>query len=91
MNRSVLLGLFIAASVMASPSFAAVKDQCADNLKTIDNAKAQIPAEMADQVAASVDQAKADHAKGTKEGTDACIAETNQTIKALKDAHKGGK
>ncbi|MFY0731231.1 hypothetical protein [Pseudomonas sp. NFX15] len=91
MNRSVLLGLFVAASMMASTSFAAEKDQCAVNLQTIENAKAQIPAEMADQVADSVEKAKADHAKKTKQGTDDCVAETNQTIMDLKNANKGGK
>jgi hypothetical protein len=90
MNRSVLLGLFVAASIMASTSFAA-EDLCAVNLKTIENGKAQIPPEMTDQVKASVEQAKADQAKGTKQGTDDCIAETTQTIQDLKNASKGGK
>jgi hypothetical protein len=91
MKRSVLLGLFVTASLMASTSFAAGEDLCAVNLKSIENAKAQIPEEMADQVADSVKQAKADQAKGTKEGTDDCIAETTQTIQDLKNASKGGK
>ncbi|MBK5352640.1 hypothetical protein JFU37_08975 [Pseudomonas sp. TH41] len=91
MKRSVLFGLFVTASLLASPSFAADKDLCAANLKTIENAKAQIPQEMADQVADSVKQAKADHAKGTKKGMDDCVAETNQTIQDLKNANKGGK
>jgi len=68
MKRSVLLGLFVTASLMASTSFAA-EDLCAVNLKTIENAKAQTPPEMADQVMESVTKAKADQAKGTKEGT----------------------
>jgi len=91
MNRSVLLGLFITASMMASTSFAAEKDLCAVNLQTIENAKAQIPPEMVDQVKASVEQAEADHAKGTKAGIDDCVAETNDIIKTLTDAKKGGK
>jgi hypothetical protein len=90
MKRSVLLGLFVTVSLMASPSFAA-EDLCAVNIKTIENARAQTPPEMADQVMDSVKQAKADQAKGTKEGTDDCIAETEQTIKQIKDANKGGK
>lgn len=89
MKRSVLLGLFVTASLMASTSFA--EDLCAVNLKTIENAKAQIPPEMTDQVMDSVKQAKADQAKGTKQGTDDCIAETTQTIQDLQDAKKGGK
>lgn len=90
MKRSVLFGLFVTASMMASASFAA-DDICAVNLQTIANAKAQIPPEMSEQVEASVEQAKVDQAKGTKEGTDDCIAETNQTIQDLKNASKGGK
>ena len=82
MKRSVLLGLFVTASMMASTSFAA-EDLCAVNLKTIENAKSQIPPEMTEQVKASVEKAKADHAIGTKEGTEDCIAETTQTIQAI--------
>ncbi|MGY3173099.1 hypothetical protein C4E44_23050 [Pseudomonas sp. MWU12-2312b] len=91
MKRSVLFGLFVTASLLASPSFAAEKDQCAVNLQTIEDAQAQIPEEMADQVADSVKQAQADHAKGTKQGIDDCVAETNQTIQDIKNANKGGK
>ncbi|RON25979.1 MULTISPECIES: hypothetical protein [Pseudomonas] len=90
MKRSVLLGMFVTASMLASPSFAA-EDLCAVNLKTIENAKSQTPPEMTDQVMESVTKAKADQAKGTKEGTDDCIAETEQTIQQLKNANKGGK
>jgi hypothetical protein len=89
MKRSVLLGLFVTASMMASTSFAA-EDLCAVNLKTIDNAKAQIQApEIQERVAASVEKAKADQAKGTKEGTEDCIAETNQTILDIRKATGG--
>ncbi len=91
MNRSVLLGFFVVASMMASTSFAAEKDLCAVNLQTIENGKAQIPPEMTEQVKASVEQAKADHAKGTKQGIDDCVAETNDIIKAVTDSKKGGK
>lgn len=90
MKRSVLLGLFLTASMLASTSFAA-EDLCAVNLKTIENGKAQIPPEMADQIKASVEKAKADQAKGTKEGTDDCIAETTQTIQDVANAKKGAK
>jgi hypothetical protein len=91
MKRSVLFGLFVTASLLASPSFAAEKDLCAVNLQTIKDAETQIPQEMSDQVEASVKQAQKDHALGTKKGTDDCIAETNQTIQDIKDANKGGK
>ncbi|WPN49858.1 MULTISPECIES: hypothetical protein [unclassified Pseudomonas] len=90
MNRSVLLGLFVTASIMASPSFAA-EDLCAVNIKTIENGKAQIPPDVAKQVDASLEKARADQAKGTKEGTDDCIAETTQTIQDITNAKKGGK
>ena len=90
MKRSVLLGLFVTVSLMASPSFAA-EDLCAVNSKTIENAKTQIPPDMTEQVMDSVKKAKADHAKGTKEGIDDCIAETEQTIQQIKNANKGGK
>ena len=90
MKRSVLLGLFVTVSLMASTSFAA-EDLCAVNIKTIENAKAQTPPEMADQVMESVTKAKADQAKGTKEGIDDCIAETNDIIKAVTDSKKGAK
>lgn len=90
MKRSVLFGLFVTASLMASPSFAA-DDLCASNLKTIENTKAQTPPEMADQVMDSVKKAQAHQAKGTKEGIDDCIAETEQTIQQIKNANKGGK
>ncbi|MGF6486276.1 hypothetical protein [Pseudomonas frederiksbergensis] len=90
MKRSVLLGLFVTASMLASPSFAA-EDLCAVNLKTIENAKSQTPPEMTDQVMESVTKAKADHAKGTKEGTDDCIAETTKTIQAIQKSSDGGK
>ncbi|MCP1499554.1 hypothetical protein J2Y86_004261 [Pseudomonas migulae] len=90
MKRSVLLGLFVTVSLMASPSFA-VEDLCAVNLKTIENAKAQIPPDMNEQVMDSVEKAKADHAKGTKEGTNDCIAETTKTIQAIQKVSDGGK
>ncbi|MET0774717.1 MAG: hypothetical protein ABWZ65_04405 [Pseudomonas mandelii] len=90
MKRSVLLGLFVTASLMASTSFAA-EDLCAVNLKTIENAKAQIAPEMTEQVAASVKKAKADQALNTKKGTDDCIAETTQTIQEIQKLSDGGK
>ncbi|RON37755.1 hypothetical protein BK666_31530 [Pseudomonas frederiksbergensis] len=91
MKRSVLLGLFVTASLMASTSFAAEKDLCATNLQTIEDSKAQISPEMSEQVQASVDKAKADHATGTKKGTEDCIAETTQTIQDIQKSGDGGK
>lgn len=92
MKRSVLLGLFVTASMMASTSFAAADDLCEVNLQTIANAKAQIQApEMQARVEASVQQAKAHQAMNTKEGTEKCIAETTQTIQEIQKASKDGK
>ena len=92
MKRSVLLGLFVTASMMASTSFAATDDLCTVNLQTIANAKSQIQApEMQARVEASVQQAKAHQAMNTKEGTEKCIAETTQTIQAIQKSSDGGK
>lgn len=94
MKRSVLLGLFVTASMMASTSFAAnsTDDLCEVNLQTIANAKAQIQTpEQQARVDASVQQAKAHQAMGSKEGTEKCIAETTQTIQELRNANKDGK
>ncbi|MBK5517909.1 MULTISPECIES: hypothetical protein [unclassified Pseudomonas] len=90
MKRSVLLGLFVTASMMASTSFAATEDLCAVNLQTIANAKSQIQApEIQTRVEASVQQAKAHQAMNTKEGTEKCIAETTQTIQDIQNASSG--
>ena len=92
MKRSVLLGLFVTASMMASTSFAATDDLCTVNLQTIANAKSQIQApEMQARVEASVQQANAHQAMNTKEGTEKCIAETTQTIQEIQKASDGGK
>ncbi|MDI3270842.1 hypothetical protein ACYZT7_04950 [Pseudomonas sp. RT4P38] len=94
MKRSVLLGLFVTASLMASTSFAAggSEDLCETNLQTIANAKSQIQApEISARVEASVQQAKAHQAMNTKEGTEKCISETTQTIQEIQNASKGGK
>lgn len=91
MKRSVLLGLFVTASMLASTAFAA-DNLCTVNLQTIANAKAQLQApEIQARVEASVQHAQAYQALGTKEGTEKCIAETTQTIQDIQDAMKGGK
>ena len=70
MKRSVLLGLFVTASMLASSSFAAGDDLCATNLQAIANAKTQTLApEIKTRVEASVQQAKAYQAQNTEEGT----------------------
>jgi hypothetical protein len=91
MKHSVLFGLFVTASLMASTSFAA-EDQCAVNLKTIESntAEHQSSQDMMNQIKEGVEKAKADQAKGTKEGKDDCVAKTNVLIQSMKNANKGG-
>ncbi|AXP06961.1 hypothetical protein ACWA6H_24725 [Pseudomonas bijieensis] len=94
MKRSVLLGLFVTASMLASSSFAAggTEDLCEANLQTIANAKNQIKApDVSARVEASVQQAKAHQAQNTKEGTEKCISETTQTIQDIQKVSKDGK
>ena len=92
MKRSVLLGLFVTASMLASSSFAAGDDLCATNLKAIANAKTQTLApEIKTRVEASVQQAKAYQAQNTEEGTKKCISETTQTLQEIQNAGKGDK
>lgn len=90
MKRSVLLGLFVTASMLASSSFAA--DLCETNLKTIENAKAQYQgSDIEAKVEASIQQAKAHQALKTKEGLDKCTSETTQTIQEIQNVSKEGK
>ncbi|WP_260959830.1 hypothetical protein [Pseudomonas citri] len=94
MKRSVLLGLFVTASMLASPSFAAgsSSDLCDTNLKTIESAKTQIQgSDIEARVEASVQQAKAYQAQNTEEGTKKCISETTQTIQEIQKVNKDGK
>jgi hypothetical protein len=90
MKRSVLLGLFVTASMMASTSFAADKpaDLCDANIQTINNAKGQLAAkpELSQRAETSVSKAQALKAQGK---IDDCIAETSQTIVELRKATGG--
>jgi hypothetical protein len=90
MKRSVLLGLFVTASMMASTSFAADKpaDLCEANIQTITNAKTnyQSSAELNSRVEASVNKAKALKAEGK---IDDCVAETQQTILEIRKTSDG--
>ncbi|MFJ2459500.1 hypothetical protein ACIOVC_13315 [Pseudomonas neuropathica] len=85
MKRSVLLGLFVTASMMASASFADGKpaDLCDANIQTIENGKGQLSAnpELSQRAETSVAKAKALKAQGK---IDDCIAETSQTIVELR-------
>lgn len=87
MNRSVMLGLFVTASMMASASFAAETpaDLCDANLQTIENAKSkyQTSPDLNSRVSASVSKARALKAQGK---IDDCLAETQRT---LLDIQKG--
>lgn len=87
MKRSVLLGLFVTASMMASTSFAADKpaDLCDANIQTINNAKGQLSAnpELSQRAVASVTKAQSLKAEGKIED---CVAETSQTIVELRKA-----
>lgn len=81
MKRSVLLGLFVTASMLASTSFAADKPEslCDANLNQIESAKTQYQTspDLNARVSASVSKARALKAQGK---TDECLAETQQTL-----------
>jgi hypothetical protein len=87
MKRSVLLGLFVTASMMASTSFAADKpaDLCDANVKTIENMKGQLSAkpELSQKADATLTRA---HDLKSKGQIDNCVAETQQTILELQKA-----
>ncbi|MBD9443748.1 hypothetical protein [Pseudomonas sp. PDM04] len=93
MKRSVLLGLFVTASMMASTSFAASKTDnlCETNIQTIENGKAQVKPEMQGQIEASLNKAKALLNKGDETSIKQCITETQQTMTELQKTNKDGK
>ncbi|WP_053152087.1 hypothetical protein [Pseudomonas sp. Pf153] len=93
MKRSVLLGLFVTASMLASSSFAAgTDDLCDTNIKAIENSKTQIQGtDLETRAATSVQQAKAFQAQNTEEGTKKCISETTQTLQEIQKVNKDGK
>ncbi|AWA37770.1 hypothetical protein CFN16_03250 [Pseudomonas fluorescens] len=80
MKRSVLLGLFVTASMMASTSFAADKpaDLCDANIQEINNLKGQLSSspEKTQMVETSLSKAQALKAQGK---IDDCVAETSKT------------
>ncbi|MCU0119809.1 hypothetical protein N8H74_16215 [Pseudomonas sp. B2M1-30] len=90
MKRSVLLGLFVTASMMASTSFAASKPDslCEANIQTIENAKTQYQTstDLNSRVTASVQKAKSLKAEGK---IDDCVAETQQTILEIRKTSNG--
>lgn len=90
MKRSVLLGLFVTASMMASTSFAADKPDslCETNIQTIENAKTQYQSapDLNSRVTASLQKAKTLKAQGNY---DDCVAETQQTILEIRKTSDG--
>lgn len=90
MNRSVLLGLFITASVLAGPSFASPKDQCQVNLETLSNARAQLGSSQQQNLDNSVQQAKDHEALKTEKGSEDCVAITDRAILEIRNSQKGG-
>lgn len=94
MKRTALAGLFISAAMLASPVFAdSQADLCQINLQKIKDAKVsteQMSESMKTDIDATIGTATAEHAKGTKEGTENCISLTNQAIQKLQNNTKGG-
>ncbi|SDZ40372.1 hypothetical protein [Pseudomonas sp. NFIX28] len=91
MKRSVLLGLFVTASVLASPSFAGnQEDLCEANLQTIRDARTTIQSQdLKTNMEATMQQAQAAQAKNTEEGTKECIALTTRAIQTIQNSTKG--
>lgn len=91
MKRSVLLGLFVTASILASPSFAGnQEDLCQVNLQTIRDARTTIQSpDLQANMEATVQQAQAAQAKNTEEGTKECIALTTRAIQTIQNSTKG--
>ncbi|KMM77868.1 hypothetical protein [Pseudomonas deceptionensis] len=92
MKRTALAGLFISAVMLASPVFAAT-DLCQINLQKIKDAvvsSGEMSSDLQDSVESRVAEAKAEQAKGTKEGIDNCISLTTQTLQDIADNNKGG-
>lgn len=89
MKGTALSALFAAATLLASPVFAADQDLCAINLQKIDDAKATA-ATTSEGLDKTLDQhiadAKTAQAKGdTKE----CIAITSKVLSRLEKSDKG--
>jgi hypothetical protein len=93
MKRSALAGLFITATMLASPVFAAAQeDLCQINLQKIKDAKVStevMSEQLSADIDASVQQATAEKAKGTEESTKNCISITTQAIQKLQNNTKG--
>jgi hypothetical protein len=89
MKRTTLTGLFITASLLAAPVFAA-DDLCAVNLQKIkDEQTISTPAKPAvsDTNTATLEKAQAAHAKGDEK---TCITETTKILSDIEKSKKGG-
>ena len=92
MKGTALSALFAAATLLASPVFAA-DDLCTTNLQKINDAVAssgEISSDLQDNIDSTVAQAKEEQSKGTKEGTQACISLTTQVLQDIANNNKGG-
>lgn len=89
MKRTTLTGLFITATLLASPVFAA-EDLCASNITKIENETATTTAanqSQTDTINAQLKEAKASQASGN---TKDCITQTGKIISDLEKTKKGG-
>lgn len=88
MKRATVAGLFITASLLTSPVFAA-DDLCAINIEKIQNMKpttSQNP-DQTGKISAALAGAKASQAKGDNED---CIARTGKILNDLSNTKVGG-
>jgi hypothetical protein len=92
MKRSVLAGLLITATVLASPVFAgSQEDLCQVNLQTLKNSQATIQnPDLKPELEATMKEAKAAQAKKTEAGTKDCIALTTKAMQQIENSTKGG-
>jgi hypothetical protein len=91
MKRSVLAGLLITATALASPVFAAQEDLCQANLKSLENSQATIQnPDLKPEIEAAIQEAKTAQAKNTEAGTKDCIALTTKAMQQIENSTKGG-
>ena len=89
MNRSVLLGLFVSACVLAAPAFAsAEKDLCAIKLQALGTARTQLAPNQQANFDTNIQQAKAAGDKNTLDGARECIAIADRTLQEIQSSPK---
>ncbi|NUT88452.1 hypothetical protein HNO91_18610 [Pseudomonas corrugata] len=94
MKRSVLLGLFVTASMLASSSFAAGSSDnlCDTNIVTLESSKTQVQgSDLEGQYTNTLQQAKANRAENTDESIKKCITDTTQMLDQIRKVGKDGK